>query len=117
MEDFIKDTSARIHHLPDTRNEMFLDEIVTLLAWAHHRFVWIHPFQDYNGRIGRILSNIILLLLKLPPIELKIETASGRRRYIEALHQADHHSYEKLEVLFKKALIEAVNSIEKGGLK
>ena len=28
----------------------FIVEVVKLLAWFQHRFVYIHPFQDYNGR-------------------------------------------------------------------
>lgn len=27
---------------------------------AHHRFVWIHPFADGNGRVGRLLTDAAL---------------------------------------------------------
>lgn len=27
---------------------------------AHHRFVWIHPFIDGNGRVGRLLTDTLL---------------------------------------------------------
>lgn len=27
---------------------------------AHHRFVWIHPFMDGNGRVGRLLTDTLL---------------------------------------------------------
>ena len=85
MDDFLKDAQARMKILSKVGDESFIDELVTLLAWAHHGFLWIHPFQDYNGRIGRILNNIILLSLDFPPIELKVETKSGRKGYVEAL--------------------------------
>jgi Fic family protein len=30
-------------------------------ATAHHRFVWIHPFLDGNGRVARLMSHAMLL--------------------------------------------------------
>lgn len=90
MEEFTKDLQERIKHLPRIEGKNFLDELVILLAWAHHKFLWIHPFQDYNGRIGRLLNNLILLNLNLPPIELKVETVSGRKNYVQALQNADN---------------------------
>ena len=30
-------------------------------AAAHHRFAWIHPFLDRNGRVVRLMSHATLL--------------------------------------------------------
>ena len=30
-------------------------------AAAHHRFLWIHPFLDGNGRVARLMSHAMLL--------------------------------------------------------
>ncbi len=111
MHDFLGDLKERNKHLPDFENNKFLEEFISLLAWAHHKFLWIHPFQDYNGRIGRLLINIILLNLNLPPIELKIETKNGRKKYIEALKLADNNDYSKLKKIIKLAIIEAIEEI------
>jgi len=70
-------------------------------------------FKDYNGRIGRLLINVILLNLKLPPIELKIETKSGRQKYIQALQDADKSNYSKLEKIIQKAFEETTEKIIK----
>ena len=111
MEEFSKDLRMRMKHLPSIEQETFLVEVVSFLAWAHHRFLWIHPFTDYNGRIGRLLNNIILLRLGLPPIELKVETPTGRKRYIDALRSADQHSYAKLERIIESAIEESAREI------
>jgi Fic family protein len=36
------------------------DAIVAIAA-AHHRFTWIHPFMDGNGRVARLMSHVMLL--------------------------------------------------------
>ena len=112
MVEFSEDLKTRIKYLPKIDEENFLDELISLLAWSHNKFLWIHPFQDYNGRIGRLLNNIILLKLNLPPINMNIDTKSSRAKYIEALQLADNHNYSKLEDIMKKAIVKAIASLK-----
>lgn len=112
INEFAKDLQIRIKHLPKIENEKFLDELIALLAWSHHKFLWIHPFQDYNGRIGRLLNNVILLNINLPPIELKVETTATRKKYIEALQLADSYDYRKLEKIIKSAIKESIEELD-----
>ncbi|MBU4422097.1 Fic family protein [Patescibacteria group bacterium] len=106
IEDMCRDINKRIKHLPPIDDDNFINELTGFLAWAHHRFLWIHPFLDYNGRIGRLLMNILLLNLKLPPIELKAETKTGRKKYIDALKRADDGNHRDLEKIIQAALQE-----------
>jgi Fic family protein len=36
-------------------------ESIISTAGAHHRFLWMHPFLDGNGRVARLMSHAILL--------------------------------------------------------
>lgn len=36
-------------------------DAITSIAAAHHRFVWIHPFLDGNGRVARLMSHAMML--------------------------------------------------------
>ena len=113
MENYCNDIKTRLKHLPIIDNSDFLNELIEFLAWAHHKFLWIHPFQDYNGRIGRLLINVILFNLDLPPVELRVETESGRKKYIEALQKADAGDYIKLEKIIESAIKESIKELEK----
>lgn len=112
VSEFAKDLKVRAKHLPKIENRNFFEKLITLLSWAHHRFLWIHPFQDYNGRIGRLLVNIMLLNLDIPPVEIKVETKDGRKKYIEALQSADNGDYRKLEKIIRSALEEAIEEVK-----
>jgi len=37
-----------------------LEDLACLMADAHHRFQWIHPFFDANGRTARALDHFVL---------------------------------------------------------
>jgi Fic family protein len=39
-----------------------MDSLISVAA-AHHRLLWIHPFIDGNGRVGRLMSHAMLLRL------------------------------------------------------
>jgi|SRR3989344_4294938 len=108
------DLSERFNHL-DPREENYINHVVELLAWFQHRFVWIHPFQDYNGRVARMLTILILLKLRLPPIEIQAETGVDRKKYLEAMYSADEGNYEKLENLIGSALSESLVKINQKG--
>lgn len=111
--DFCRDLGTRLKHLPTIEEPNFLNKLTESLAWAQHRFLWIHPFQDYNGRIGRLLTNIILLNLNLPPIELQVETKSGRQKYVRALQMANEGDLKKFKKLIEAAVREAGKSLSK----
>jgi Fic family protein len=98
------DLPERLKHLDrDT-----VEKIIELLAWFQHQFVWIHPFQDYNGRLARMLTTTILLQLGLPPIEIKADTKEDRENYLQAMYSADEGDYSKLEKLIEQALDESL---------
>lgn len=46
---------------------------LVLAAIIHNQFEHIHPFQDGNGRVGRLLLNFILVKNKYPPINILLE--------------------------------------------
>jgi len=55
---------------------------VVLAAVVHNQFEYIHPFEDGNGRVGRLLMNNILIKHHMPPVNISMDY---RKEYYEAL--------------------------------
>lgn len=58
-------------------------ELATLF---HYRYIQIHPFEDGNGRIARLLVNYILSRHDMP---LLVVRSRNKQDYLESLHKAD----------------------------
>jgi len=66
---------------------------IALAALLHHKLVSIHPFDDGNGRIARLLMNYVLLKYGYPPAIIK---SSDKPKYLRALQLADVAEYDAL---------------------
>lgn len=72
----------------------------------HHRFVWIHPFFDGNGRTVRLAMNLLLMKEGFPPA---IILTNDRAKYYAALNDANKGKYAKLMLLMAQALERTLN--------
>lgn len=66
---------------------------VTRAAIAHHGFEAVHCFEDGNGRVGRLLLNLMLMQEGYPPALLLND---WRVRYIHGLNLANTGTYGPL---------------------
>lgn len=80
--------------------------IPILAAICHHRFVWIHPFTDGNGRTGRLLMNLILQSYGYPPC---IILKNDRQKYYRALNKANNGDYEAIALMVLQGLERSLN--------
>jgi len=73
-----------------------------LAAVTLHRFVHIHPFYDGNGRVARLLTNLVLMRKRYLPIIIpKID----RAKYLRCLERADAGDYRPLVNLLAQYVI------------
>ena len=69
--------------------------LIPFLAELHQRFIYIHPFDDGNGRVVRLLLAYVLVRLDFLPMVL-----NDREQYIKAIQFADAGNITHLENLF-----------------
>lgn len=73
------------------------------LAEIHCRFEQIHPFLDGNGRVGRLILNLILVRCGYPPA---IIYKNQRSRYLAALRRADTGDSGSLGEFIARAILD-----------
>lgn len=80
------------------------ESLISVIAYAHHQMVKIHPFVNGNGRSARLLSNLVAILNGYDNIILYHRKGEARQTYLEAIRAADQYDYSKLEKLIRKQL-------------
>jgi len=91
------DVPARMQTLFDWYHKTSVHPVIVASVF-HHEFTEIHPFDDGNGRLARLISNLILLKNKLAHTIIKKE---DKGKYILALSKVDtDNDYTDLTDLF-----------------
>ncbi len=101
LREFTDNLRARVASLSV---DPLLADIAEIVADAHHAFQKIHPFQDTNGRTGRVLDLYLLWvtfgikgasLASSPTIE-PFPSEAEEDDYYEGLQEADLYRPERL---------------------
>lgn len=79
---------------------------IILAALFHYKFIRIHPFDDGNGRVARILMNFILMQHGFPPVIIKTE---DKENYYAVLRLADA---DQLEPFIEYIVVNLIRSLE-----
>jgi cell filamentation protein, protein adenylyltransferase len=101
----------REHHQRDLRGA----DALALASWTHWRFEAVHPFQDGNGRVGRLLLNHFLLQKSWPPAHI---LPADRSAYTVALQAGHEGDLGPLQALLEAALARSLlDLLDQAGTK
>lgn len=92
-----------IKWLNNARKELHIVELASIL---HHKFVYIHPFWDGNGRVARLIMNVLIMQASYP---LSIILKNDRKRYYRVLSEADKGEYAPLCEFVAQAVLRSLN--------
>ncbi len=73
------------------------EDVISIACWAHLEFVRIHPFTEANGRMARMLMNIILMQGGHQPIAFALDSP-----YTAALRKEDAGEAGAFERLIRR---------------
>lgn len=114
------DFSERLHHVPPRPEDVpsMMDGLLRMAAWMSRRetatpdpitcaavvsfsFVYIHPFEDGNGRLHRFLVHQLLALRGFTPDDLVLP--------VSAVLLADQHGYASCLEQISRPLLELID--------
>ena len=86
------------------------DDILIKVSMFHYQFEAVHPFNDGNGRLGRLLIPIILFhtgILSSPILYLSGYIDDDKEEYLDSRHEVDETgSYERWIKFFLRCVAE-----------
>ena len=100
MHNFAADLEARMASTNPDSGDRILDD----LAFAEGRLLFIHPFEDFNGRVSRLFLAELLYRLDLPMVDIAASSAEETKRYFAALQAYDQHDSRPLTAIWRQRI-------------
>ncbi|HHJ19316.1 MAG TPA: cell filamentation protein Fic [Gammaproteobacteria bacterium] len=112
-------SAAQIDRLMDTLDNEFLsrytpcvgmtdEQLVEAIAVVHVELILIHPFREGNGRLSRLLANVMAMQAGKPELDFSLWDEE-KARYFSAI-QAGLDDYEPMKRLVRQVLPDALRS-------
>ncbi len=79
-------------------------KVISAIAIVHTELILIHPFRDGNGRVARLLSFLMALQAKLPPLDFSEVKGKKKQEYFGAVQAGMDRNYAPMEKLFKEVI-------------
>ena len=79
------------------------ETLVEAIAVVHVEFILIHPFREGNGRLSRLLANVMALQASKPELDFSAWDAN-RDAYFSAVQQGLDCNYEPMKQLVRQVL-------------
>lgn len=84
------------------------EQLIEALAKVHIEYILVHPFREGNGRLSRLLANIMSLQAGQPVLDFSIMDKQ-KDDYFTAI-QAGLDNYEPMKNLFRQVLHDSEQS-------
>ncbi len=104
MSEFSKNILARYTPCLFTAKE----KVIEAIGIVHTELLLIHPFREGNGRVTRLLTNLMALQAGLPLLDFGFIKGKAKGRYFSAIRSGLSGNYEPIKAIIRKALQRAL---------
>lgn len=87
-------------------NEMKINTLIHAIAIVHIEFILIHPFREGNGRLARLVANIMALQAGFPELDFTV-LDTQKDKYFYAIQKGLNCDYKPLEELIRQVLYDS----------
>lgn len=95
------DTKYLAHYTPcSSMNE---EQLITAIAITHVELILIHPFREGNGRLSRLLADVMAVQAGFKPLDYQ-SWEQNKTQYISAIHAGMSMDYEPMKHWVSKGL-------------
>lgn len=99
MNKFESDYLNRYTPCTDLSNE----ELIEAIAVVHIEFILIHPFREGNGRLSRLLADVMAVQAGFQPLDYS-GWDENKNEYFSSIQQGMDMNYEPMKKLVEQAL-------------
>lgn len=86
------------------------DELVMSIAVTHVEFILIHPFREGNGRLSRLLADVMAVQADHEPLDYSAWELR-KTDYINAIHAGFSGNYEPMCEFVRAAMVAGNNNL------
>ncbi|OTA21967.1 Bartonella effector protein BepA [Xenorhabdus beddingii] len=78
-------------------------QVIEAIATVHVELILIHPFREGNGRLSRLVADVMAVQSGLQPLDYE-SWEQNKIQYIAAIHAGLNMNYEPMKHLVTEAL-------------
>lgn len=84
-------------------SDMDEEQLITTIAITHVELILIHPFREGNGRLSRLLADVMAVQAGYKPLDYQCREQK-KAQYISAIHAGVSMDYEPMKHWGSEAL-------------
>ncbi|HEY9819040.1 MAG TPA: Fic family protein, partial [Candidatus Obscuribacterales bacterium] len=97
----------------ETLSDLTKEKLVKHLARSHVEFTQIHPFREGNGRISRLLMDVMVAMAGREPLDYTLFT-ENQEFYFKSIQAGATDDYQHIERLINDTLERSSTSPAEG---